>query len=68
MADDWILDVLTDLGTFAETNGYARLAAQLEQARRVAVEEVTQGEGADAQDAFLHGSDAREDRCLRTAG
>lgn len=36
MDDDWILDVLTDLKGFAETNGLPFLAVTLEDALRIA--------------------------------
>jgi hypothetical protein len=41
MGHDWILDVLTDLKTFARTNGMPSLAAQLDDAAFVAQAEIT---------------------------
>lgn len=40
MRYDWILDVLTDLRSFAAHNGLAALAAQLDEATRVAAAEI----------------------------
>ena len=40
MRNDWILDVLTDLRTFARENGLPNLAEQLDDAQQVAVEEI----------------------------
>ncbi|SMX47341.1 hypothetical protein [Maliponia aquimaris] len=46
MGHDWILDVLTDLKTFARANGMPSLAAQLDDATFVAQAEITsQAEG-----------------------
>lgn len=46
MRYDWILDVLTDLRTFAEGNGLASLAAQLDDTVIIAAAEIAQlGEG-----------------------
>jgi len=41
MGHDWILDVLTDLKTFARANGMPSLAAQLDDASFVAQAEIT---------------------------
>ncbi|MHA6344980.1 hypothetical protein [Roseivivax sp. CAU 1761] len=46
MANDWIIDVLSDLGAFARANGMAALAGELEGARCVARAEITRREGA----------------------
>ena len=40
MGHDWILDVLTDLKTFARANGLPTLAAQLDDASLVAQAEL----------------------------
>ncbi len=40
MRNDWILDVLTDLRTFARDNGLPALAERLDDAQQVAVEEI----------------------------
>mgnify|MGYP001550146387 CR=1 FL=1 len=43
MGQDWILDVLTDLKTFARANGMPSLAAQLDDASFVAQTESSSG-------------------------
>ena len=46
MQQKWIIDVLTDLRTFAEANGLPLLAEQLDDARMIASAELsTLGEG-----------------------
>ena len=40
MRNDWILDVLTDLRTFARDNGLWDLAERLDDAQQAAVEEI----------------------------
>ncbi|KAB2886678.1 MAG: hypothetical protein F9K34_01455 [Albidovulum sp.] len=40
MRYDWILDVLTDLRAFSQTNGLKTLATQLEETLRVAETEI----------------------------
>ncbi len=40
MAHDWIIDVLTDLKTFARSNGLKALAEQLDDAQMVAQIEI----------------------------
>ncbi len=40
MQNEWILDVLTDLRTFARRNGLGTLAIQLEDTRQVAAREL----------------------------
>lgn len=44
MQNDWIIDVLADLNTFAKSNGYPGLAQQLETAASVASSELTSQE------------------------
>nr|WP_241524078.1 hypothetical protein [Oceaniglobus indicus] len=44
MANDWILDVLTDLKQFASRNDLSALAEQLERASAVAAFEIATGE------------------------
>jgi hypothetical protein len=44
MRNDWILDVLTDLRTFARENGLPHLAERLDDAQQVAVEEIARRE------------------------
>ena len=47
MGNKWIIDVLTDLTTFAKSNGLDLLAAQLEQTAQVATVEIaTSSDGA----------------------
>jgi len=45
MKDHWILDVLTDLRSFATANGLTALSEQLEDARLVAAVELSQNDG-----------------------
>jgi len=40
MSNEWIIDVLTDLRTFAQTNGMEATAAELEDACLVALAEL----------------------------
>ena len=40
MQNEWILEVLDDLGAFARSNGLERLAAKLEETRQTAVLEL----------------------------
>lgn len=41
MQNEWILDVLTDLSTFAHQNGFGTLAEQIDDTRIVAAAELT---------------------------
>ncbi len=41
MQNDWILDVLADLKTFAQNNGLGALAEQLDDTRLIAATELT---------------------------
>ena len=43
MQDDWILDVLADLGEFARVNQLEELARELVRARQVAMVELSAG-------------------------
>ena len=45
MANDWILDVLSDLKTFADSNGLPALALQLQDATLIAAAELASQEG-----------------------
>ncbi len=45
MANDWILDVLSDLKAFATENGLLALADQLDEAALVAATEISSLEG-----------------------
>ena len=46
MANDWIIDVLVDLKTFASENGLVALAGQLDETMLVAAAEVSSTGGA----------------------
>lgn len=46
MANDWIIDVLADLKTFASENGLVALAGQLDDTMLVATAEVSSTGGA----------------------
>ncbi len=46
MANDWIIDVLADLKTFASENGLVALAGQLDDTMLVAAADVSSAEGA----------------------
>ncbi len=41
MQNEWLLDVLSDLKSFAAANGLPKLAAQLDRTRAVAVTEMS---------------------------
>ncbi|MDJ0630524.1 MAG: hypothetical protein QNJ44_19865 [Rhodobacter sp.] len=45
MANDWILDVLADLKTYAQKNGLSALAEQLEDTMLIAATEIASTEG-----------------------
>ena len=45
MANDWILDVLADLRTYARKNGLSALAIQLEDTTLIAATEIASTEG-----------------------
>lgn len=45
MANDWILDVLADLRTFARENGLPQLAEGLGEASRIAAAELASRQG-----------------------
>jgi hypothetical protein len=45
MANDWILDVLADLKTYARKNGLSALAEQLEETTLLAATEIASAEG-----------------------
>jgi hypothetical protein len=45
MAQHWIIDVLSDMTTFARANGLAALAVQLEHSRCVALRELEAAQG-----------------------
>jgi hypothetical protein len=61
MRKDWILDVLTDLRTFAEQNGMAASADHLADACLVVASELANaGTGAQADQACVHEIGFRE--------
>ena len=45
MTNDWIIDVLSDLKSFATENGLVALAGQLDDAVLVAATEISSAEG-----------------------
>jgi len=45
MANDWILDVLTDLKAYARKNGLSALADQLDESTLIAATEIASMEG-----------------------
>ena len=45
MTNEWILDVLTDLRTFANANGLGKLEEQLTVASEMAMEDLVSNEG-----------------------
>lgn len=55
MADNWILDVLADLGKFARKNNLTALAAQLDETSEVARAELMAASGTLAGDACRDG-------------
>lgn len=55
MGHDWIYDVLRDLKSYAEANGFGRLAAKAEETLQVAKAEIGgQGVQPEAQDTPGH--------------
>jgi len=52
MANDWILDVLADLKTYAKKNGLDALAEQLEETMLIAATEIASAEGKAPQAAM----------------
>jgi hypothetical protein len=51
MTNDWIIDVIADLGSFARQNGYVSLSASLREAALVAAAELAQAGGRPADAA-----------------
>lgn len=49
MQYDWVMDVLMDLRSFAERNGFVALAAQLDQTTQVAAAELAQRRASDTE-------------------
>ena len=66
MANEWILDVLSDLKTFAHKNGYHELRAQLDIARRTAQAEIPHSHEGTA--VALHADDAQSRTDLGRVG
>lgn len=65
MGKDWILDVLTDLRTFAVSNGMPALAEQLDDTRIVAMSEIASStEGRDPD----NGTDVTAERYFDRVG
>ncbi len=60
MQSDWILDVLTDLKTFATINGFPALAEQLDDTAIVALAEISARKDRTGQK--LHGNDLSQVR------
>lgn len=58
MANDWILDVLADLKTYAKKNGLPALADQLDETMLIAATEVSSSEGKAPQAAMKHAGTA----------
>jgi hypothetical protein len=52
----WIIAVLDDLRTYAALNGLTALAASVEQAGRIARDEVALAEAARAEGVLAHGA------------
>jgi hypothetical protein len=65
---DWILDVLSDLKSFADSNGLPVLSEQLADAQLVAATELANMEGRTPQAVSRNGSGAGSDHYLRSAG
>lgn len=64
----WILDVLTDLRTFAQANGLPGLAEQLDDTSLVAAAEIAQTMGLAPGGAGLHADEVARLHCGLTAG
>lgn len=61
MKHDWILDVLTDLGTFARENDLLTLEAQLDETQMVAAIEIASVYERSAIDAIEQDNSDRRD-------
>ena len=55
MTNDWIIDVLADLKSFAQANGLPALAEQLDDTTLVAASELSQAEGRVGDTTFCQG-------------
>lgn len=65
---NWILDVLNDLRSFADSNGLPVLSEQLADAQLVAATELANKEGRTPSAVSGNGSGAGTDSLLRSAG
>jgi len=65
MRHDWIIDVLTDLKSFARANALDALAEQLDEAQLVAQVEIASG--AEGAGIGICGGDSRRGRVSGTA-
>ncbi len=65
---DWILDVLNDLRSFADSNGLPVLSEQLADAQLVAATELANMEGRSPLAVSGNGSEAGTDHHLHSAG
>ncbi|WP_127901086.1 hypothetical protein [Solirhodobacter olei] len=54
MAYEWIIDVLTDLGTFARVNGLAELAGKADEALDAARRDIGERRGREAAPLHHH--------------
>ncbi|MGC8202155.1 hypothetical protein ACP2AV_05565 [Aliiroseovarius sp. PTFE2010] len=68
MKNEWILDVLSDLRSYAVSNQLDVLAEQLDDARLVAAAELANLEGDMPPAALTNGCVAGANRFLRAAG
>ncbi len=69
MGHDWILDVLTDLETFARSNGLPTLAAQLDEVHLIAQAEMaSRGEGTKIGVRGQHAAVGCSDRAIGMRG
>ncbi len=66
MAHDWIMDVLTDLKSYARANGLSALAEHLDDARLVAQVEIA-SQGEDGRGGIL-GDSSGDGRAVRAVG
>ncbi len=58
MANDWILDVIADLKTYAKKNGLPALADQLDETLLIAATEIASAEGKAPQAAMQNAGTA----------
>ncbi len=60
VANEWIIDVLTDLRRFAKRNGLAATAAELEDACLVALAELAEGQARETGQTIDHEGETGE--------